>query len=1282
MGKINSNGHTEDTVYGKGGEETRPARDASETVYAGGDETVRNRETEKTVRTAASDETAYAGDPGETVFAGEQTREAIAEAEKSVALDWNAGDVILGLYEVLPVDDAGKAYHAGGFGKVYRVRHKTWKADLAVKAPQAHAFADEAQKENFIRECRAWIELGTHPNIATCYYVRELGGVPRIFAEYVAGGSLKNWIRGGRLYEGGGEESLRRILDISIQFARGLGYAHEQGMTHRDVKPQNVMMTPGGEAKVVDFGLARETKAKKPASPFIDPPMLNRGHAKTAPGARKAGGQDKEPGGYTPAYCSPEQAEGRPLSQGTDIWSFGVSVLEMFTGEATWQSGTVAPYVLEAYLDGMAEEENEALPPMPEGIAKLLKRCFAEDETGRPHSMKDVADSLIAVYQAACGTDYPRRPAQGAPDSADTLNNRALSYLDLGNGSKAKMLWDQAVGTDPRHAASVYNRGLMQWRKGALSDQRLLDALLSARENTDEWQSLYLLGQVHMERGDAESAAAVLAEAAARSGGDEQVTAALQTAKNGQEKWSRCVNTFQNVKGLPVLGADGQIAEKRSGDSADFYDAVTGERLHTIKGYKPYGAFLDISGDGCRVIAMISATDFGVWDFQTGKCLRTFSGGRAHVNFVSLSADGRRALSGTSHIGRDFNEVNLWDIRTGECLQTFKGHRKGIKWAVLSRDMKRVVSAGMDELVKIWDVSTGECIRDIQRPKVSRVAVSADGRFVLSDGRDNSGAYTLKLWEDMGSRCRYVRTFYGHKEPVTSLTLSDDGRLCLSSGEDATVRLWDIATGRCLRTFEGHTEKVDAATLSAGARYIFSGSRNNSIFKLWAVGASGYAAPWQLSRPESSAEAFQRKEQIDLYMRKAKEAFGQADMLQAAEILEKAKQLPDCAKNRDFYDAWAGLYDYLPKRRFDSAWTANRFIVHGEIHCGSLSPDGVHAVLGYYSHSELWDVLKRTSLMLFKGHREKVSSVAFSADGATFLSGSFDGEVRLWDTASGRCLRTLKDMKPICGVSLSTDDRIAASAGRQLTLWDLQTQACLQTFKGHMGNVLAVALSPDGRRLLSGGEDRTARLWDAATGECLLKYKGHTQKVLAVSLSPCGRFALSGGMDKTVRIWDAVTGECLHILAGHAGSVNTVAFSPDGRFAVSGSDDETLRLWDAATGKCLHVLKGSQDPVRLACFSQNGRYLLSGGKKEVRLWELLWEVEKQKPAGWDDGALPYLKNFLERHRPPGAENPLLRKGEPEWTDNDFERLMKELGCRGYGWLKPAGVRDKLKELIR
>ena len=315
-------------------------------------------------------------------------------ADADVPLEWNVGDVIQDLYEVLPVtvgsgDDAEERdYHEGGMGRVYRVRHIGWGRDLAVKCPRGDAFTSEDQKANFTRECESWMELGLHPHIASCFYVKNLGGIPRIFAEYVGAGSLKDWIEHGKLYEGGdGKQVLGRMLDIAIQSAWGLHYAHEKGIIHQDVKPHNVMLTSAGTAKVVDFGLAR-AKAAAGLTLSVDiGQSIMVTHA----------------GGYTPAYCSPEQISGEKLTRRTDTWSWGLSVLEMFTGPATWESGLGAAVVLKAFLEHNEEDDDLGydIPPMPSGVADLLAKCFQTDEADRPHTMIECAEALASAYREA-----------------------------------------------------------------------------------------------------------------------------------------------------------------------------------------------------------------------------------------------------------------------------------------------------------------------------------------------------------------------------------------------------------------------------------------------------------------------------------------------------------------------------------------------------------------------------------------------------------------------------------------------------------------------------------------------------------------------------------------------------------------------------------------------------------------------------------------------------------------------------------------------------------------
>lgn len=1200
----------------------------------------------------------------------------ILPAEALVAVEWKVGDLILDLYEVKEI------HEGGGMGLVYRVHHRGWNTDLAVKSPRRHYFRTEAQKENFTRECETWINLGLHPHIVSCYYVRTLGGVPRVFAEYIEGGSLKEWIDSRRLYEGGPQGAFKRILDIAIQTAWGLQYAHQQGLIHQDVKPANVLLMPDGTAKITDFGLAK---------------------ARAAVGESVVAGAGRSllvsTGGMTPAYCSPEQANNEPLSRQTDIWSWAVSVLEMLAGEVCWQSGIAAPELLK-HLDDV-RVAGVGIPEPPPELLKLLEQCFAAAPGLRPENFGVVSDSLKTIYRTLAREDYARELPEAAEIQADALNNRAVSMLDLGRGIEAEKIFDQALAKDPGHPQATYNRGLRLWRGGRVTDDVIVKALEQSRTNRPgDWNVPFLLGLIHIERRDVEAAVAILS-AAEKLKSSAEIRQALGETRRMESGAAKCLRSFDGHTDSVwsvALSTDGRWALSGSKDkTVRLWDVSSGKCLKTLDGHTHYVSSVVLSRDGRWALSGSWDSTLRLWDVSSGKCLRAFKGHTGYVLSVVLSGDGGRALSGSGQYKGSDNTLRLWDVSSGECLQTFLGHTGSVNSVALDVDSRWALSGSEDRTLRLWDVSSGKCLRTFtgHTSAVCSVALSADGRWALSGSKDK----TLRLWDVTSGNC--LKAFQGHTRGVFSIALSPDGRWAVSASWDETLRLWDVSGGKCLRTFEEPSSVSVSGTVTLAHGLALSGG-GYKTFRLWDLRglrdeSQTPIAPMMVCRLASSNETLIVQHRFQTLLTAAEKALSEGEFARAWSLAVESKDLAGYQFSPEALDIArkAGLRGKQAGLR--SGWCARSFEGDiGKVNSVVLSGDGHLALSGGADGIlRLWEVNTGRCIRTFAGHTSYVHSVALSADGRFALSGSWDTTLRLWDVSTGKCVRSFAGHTDyVNSVTLSADGcwALSGSEDKTLRLWEVSSGNCVRIFKGHADKVHTVALSVDGRLALSGSGDMTSgsgdqtlRLWEVRSGKCLRTFN-HTDQVYSVALSADGRRALSGDWMRALHLWDVSSGECLRTFQGHTRPVLSVALSADGCSAVSGSGDNTLRLWDLSTGEWLRTFEGYTDSVSSVALSADGRWALSGSvDKTVRLWELEWDYEFPDQDDWNEGARPHLENFLSVHTPyvstdPGHPDFLVRRGRATWNDQEWLSLLRTLQHAGYGWLRADGIGRELEKM--
>ncbi len=257
----------------------------------------------------------------------------------------------------------------GGMGEVYRARDTTLDRDVAIKVlPDAFA-SDPERLARFEREAKVLASLN-HPNIGAIYGLETSGDTRALILELVEGPTLADRIKQGPI-------PLDEALPIAKQIAEALEAAHEQGVIHRDLKPANVKVKDDGTVKVLDFGLAKALAPSPTGDPSQSPTLTA---AATEMGVIMG----------TAAYMSPEQASGQTADKRSDIWSFGVVLYEMLTGQRLFTGKTIS-HVLAKVLE--REIDFGALPTTTPGpLRRLLRRCLDKDQK---HRLRDATEVVV-----------------------------------------------------------------------------------------------------------------------------------------------------------------------------------------------------------------------------------------------------------------------------------------------------------------------------------------------------------------------------------------------------------------------------------------------------------------------------------------------------------------------------------------------------------------------------------------------------------------------------------------------------------------------------------------------------------------------------------------------------------------------------------------------------------------------------------------------------------------------------------------------------------------------
>ena len=979
--------------------------------------------------------------------------------------------------------------------------------------------------------------------------------MPKLPPDWGEGGTLASW-RPSRE-----SEALSTACAAAVAtLARAVHYAHQRGVLHRDLKPNNVLVDASGTLFLTDFGLAR---------------LLERESSVTRTSAILG----------TPSYMAPEQARGeaRQLTTATDVYGLGAILYELLTGRPPFVGDTTMATIRQV-VDQEPIPPRQLRPELERDLETICLKCLEKEPARRYTSAEALADELTRwmrhepiLARPAGKTERARKWARRHPAIAAVAASLsvAISAIAVISTIAAYRLADARTLTERANVRLGQHVRDLEWQK--------------AEERVEAGQ----IGEALAYFGNFLRTAPDPSIPAARA-------LSLLSLRSFPLPVGEALQHDGSVNDLDFDPAGERIATASQDGTLRVWRVADQERLATLEQGAPV-AVARFHPGGKWVLAVCQNGEARLWDPDSATLVQEYPCTPLRHPLTEFSRDGRWLALRTSS-----TSVTVFEVATGRAVLGPLEHTNGLRSLGFTPDSREVVTSAHDGSIFAIEITTGRATLPplrLQQP-ASLARVSPNGLFLVSG--EGGG---IAVWDRAtGNRLREIAT--GRAE-IIRLPFSPDSERVLTCPFQEPPRIWDLRSGEPLSPpISAARDVSDAAFSPDGSRVATSSI--DGLAHLW-DGRTG--APLLKPLQHDGPITRLRFSPDGRHLATASED-RTAQLWDIGMQQPEPRRIPNLANLREAKLSPDGNWLFtsagpiVQRRAIATGEPQGPPMLHErDVLEFEISPDGRRLVaLAFDDAAHIWDTSSPRELTPPLRHEDQLASVSFSPDGRIVGTTATDRTARLWDADSGAplCESLPHPDVPIHGAFHPSGDRFLTGCwdGRA-RMWSVPEGRLLFETEAHEGRMWTFRFSPDGRWFATASADRTVRLWDTRTGKPVGRALLHQRGVRRLQFSPDGARLATATDDGVARVWDAVTGTTVSRPIRHSGDIYQLVFSPDGNRILTGSFDQTARLWDAETGFPLSEPLHHGGKLLRTLFTLDGQRVVTTAEDGVlRFWSL------------------------------------------------------------------------------